>query len=262
MNTEILVAQSVAEFVTTVSDIRNEWSSASEEWVDPWFRGQADAEWQLIPGLYRFKEADEHELRSDFERRARPLAVEEKLFTPWDWYFFGQHYGMPTRLLDWTEGSLLALYFAIRSGISGRDAAVWALDPWWLNTQVLNKNEVMLPTEPEITPYLPHIFSKETLPPFPTAIAAPHVSRRMAVQRACFTIHGRIPDGFSEVAKDGDMKGLAKIVVPHQKLPSIQKDLHTCGISETTVFYDLEGLVRELKGDWTKVKIGTSKTLP
>jgi len=32
----------------------------------------------------------------------------------WDWYFPMQHFGAPTRLLDRTEGAVIALYFAVK----------------------------------------------------------------------------------------------------------------------------------------------------
>ena len=45
--------------------------------------------------------------------------------------FFMQHYGVPTRLLDWTENPFVAIYFALVSmeDIKNVDAAIWMCDP-------------------------------------------------------------------------------------------------------------------------------------
>jgi hypothetical protein len=64
----------------------------------------------------------------------------------WEWYFLMQHSGAPTRLLDWTEGALIALYFAVRNKLDATDAAVWVLDPWSLNEHVLGIDEVIAPS--------------------------------------------------------------------------------------------------------------------
>jgi hypothetical protein len=44
-----------------------------------------------------------------------PSLSDERPRNSWDWYLLMQHSGAPTRLLDWTEGALIALYFAVRN---------------------------------------------------------------------------------------------------------------------------------------------------
>ncbi|MDO8266027.1 MAG: FRG domain-containing protein, partial [Candidatus Saccharibacteria bacterium] len=85
------------------------------------FRGVPDSSYELIPSLGRIPQLidDEimltsYELRiiDEFKRRVSPL-LNYSPKSEWEWLFISQHYGMPTRLLDWTSNPLVALYFAV-----------------------------------------------------------------------------------------------------------------------------------------------------
>ena len=45
-----------------------------------------------------------------------------------EWLSLMRHYGIPTRLLDWTHSFLVAAYFAVDDADKARDCAIWALD--------------------------------------------------------------------------------------------------------------------------------------
>jgi hypothetical protein len=111
-----LVANGLEEFVKQTSDLRKQWL---EDDVLPWFRGHERAEWPLIPKFYRQLPIDrntEDEIREDFITRA-PNLSDCKPANKWEWYFLMQHYGTSTRLLDWSEGALIGLYFAVRQSL-------------------------------------------------------------------------------------------------------------------------------------------------
>lgn len=92
----------------------------------------------------------EDEIREEFIKRAPvlcekvPIGSEQRV--EWEWYFMMQHFGTATRLLDWTEGALIALYFAVRSNDGSDDAAVWVLDPYQLNKRVIGKEWIIPPS--------------------------------------------------------------------------------------------------------------------
>ena len=106
------------------------------------FRGQADASWCLEPKLFReakklgcqdkpqlVLEAESHAL-GDFATR-KHFFGEEYDETPYGGLALMQHYGVPTRLLDWSANAFKALYFAVDhlwEGKEGKDGALWVLD--------------------------------------------------------------------------------------------------------------------------------------
>jgi FRG domain len=259
-----LRVDSVQEFVEVVCGIRDKWIRGAEYFA-PWFRGQTDATWTLEPSIFRYDLlSQEDEIRSEFHRKAPQYLTETPPSNYWEWYFLMQHYGAPTRLLDWSDSALVALYFALtptlrRSG-ENVDAIVWMLDPLWLNMKVLRNPIVMLPSFPVVAKYLTkpysHIDNKDDTrisPKNPAAIDPPFIARRIAVQRSHFTIFGKARDGLTRLAISQDTR-LVGITLAKEKLERMQADLLTLGFSDTSIYPDLRGLsdelIRNQLGNW------------
>lgn len=242
---------SVASYIELVSSIRARWTNADQVLFDPWFRGQRLASWPLHPGLFRHGLAEEEtDMRMEFRRRALQLIPGRMPADDWQWYFLMQYHGAPTRLLDWTDSALVALFFAVSSNPAGSpevdaDAAVWMLDPWALNGAVLGDHRVYDTSWINAAPYLPVLPCADLQPSLPIAIDPPHFTARVAVQRGHFTVFGSDPHGLARVA-GRHVRMLAKLTIARRAVAQIRVDLGTCGIRDTSVFPDLEGLSREL----------------
>lgn len=135
--------KSVPAFVQKIGEDAALWKP-----VFPFFRGERDVDFPtLLPHVFR-ESYDENNLLQSFRRRAHLLDL--PVVPPRDaidqWLFLARHVNLPTRLLDWTEGSLIALYFAL-CGVEryerqeGQDATqtkavVWMLQPMRFNQLV------------------------------------------------------------------------------------------------------------------------------
>jgi FRG domain len=260
----------VSEFLKRVKEIREGWWAKDKDdpWM-PWFRGHQRADWKLCPKLYRDYEPKrreklriEDEMREEFVVRAPALSHIRPADQPdWDWYFLMQHSGTPTRLLDWSEGALIGLYFAVKDNPGYFDAAVWVLDPYKLNKRVVGKQELICPTismnsagKKSLNLWLPPAkFAKinKKLPSAPVPILPAQTAQRISSQRSCFTIHGSDQNGLDKLQGD-DL--LIKIVIPSINVTEIKKELEVCGIDDATIFPDLDGLGRCISARWKSDK--------
>jgi len=267
---------SLSEFLSKVSGLRSDWpqdkraKSRGDE-HSLWFRGQKEASWGLSPKLHRpeFRKADENEIRHEFQSRGLQLVQGRIPSTTYEWYFLMQHYEVPTRLLDWTDNPLMALFFAIyEKKDSDIDAAVWVVDPWWINAanKALKKKEIegpLLSDWEEAGFYLPGLedafAGAEVKMKFPAAIDPPHVDRRLAVQGSHFLIFGTKRDLTEmEELTTGKRARLAKITISGGAIGAIETELDDLGINVATVFPDLVALGKYLKHRWTRTSGGTA----
>jgi hypothetical protein len=249
---------STGQFIEQVRHIRDTWAFEDKEFFNPWFRGQRDASWGLTPSLYRYPDLNNKEarIRANFKRQGSLLVMERVPSSDWEWYFLMQHYGAPTRLLDWSDGALLALFFALSPSSAGSPdihagATVWVLDPKWLNKQVIGKHEVLsVDSKKEVAGYLPDVYGEALQETSPVALSPVNIARRLGVQRSRFTIHGTDKEGLQKHWRRRRSR-LVKIIIKESAIHKMRMDLGTCGIWDTTIFPDLEGLGREILRDWT-----------
>lgn len=134
---KIYTVENIDQLINVVEEIFYETKS---RW---WFRGQKEKSWGLLPHIRRgYTRQQERFLTNLFYTRARVRYSNCPNDSDYGaWLALMQHYGLPTRLLDWTESPLVAAYFAIgfsfdidRTNFSiNDDAAIWVLNPTRLN---------------------------------------------------------------------------------------------------------------------------------
>lgn len=199
---------------------------------DGWiFRGQRDAYWTGTASIRRepYVQVVQHvgqrevEIRSlrRFKREAQRFLDGMLPANDWEWLAIAQHYGVPTRLLDWTRNPLVALFFSVWGNRGDRDGVVIGfktqrppVDPEVVSPFDIDKIELYLPN---------------------------HLAPRVAAQDALFTAE---PDSDCESSPGlGRPKGL---YIAADSVLGVKGELYALGMSERTLFPGLQSLGHEL----------------
>jgi len=219
----------------------------------------------LTPSLYRYRDdltvpelvGLEAELLTMFRQRSVPH-YPPAAATQWDYYFVMQHFGVPTRLLDWSENALIALYFAVldaehhrgENAFFAESAAVWVLDPELWNDHALadlgGGRRILSTTEDIVDPYRPG--SPMPMRHLPLALYGAHTNPRIVAQRGSFVIFGGVRDSMESHYEDRRFPdgALLKIELSTFALGSARDSIDALGMTESMIYPDLEGLAREL----------------
>lgn len=210
-----------------------------------WFRGQSISSWPLVPSLARKKAhlAAEAALRKRFMQNAVPH-VDRMPTEEWEWMFLMQHHRAPTRLLDWTESPLAALFFAVSEEKHlKRDAAVWCLDPIALNTEARVTgfrfaNEIpAFGIDKVLNNYLPSSVDESPSVMSAVAIMGPRNTARMAAQLGVFTVNHREHTPIEDI---GDGKHAWRWIVPASAKKTLRAELALLGFTALTLFPELD----------------------
>lgn len=230
-----------------------------------WYRGAGDTAYSLVPGLARRTPAPPPEdlcriekgIANSFAQRSPPF-LNSTFATDWKMLFYMQHYGIPTRLLDWTESPFVGLFFALTSvkrdgaGVPITDAALWLCDPIAWNRTALShisfSGEVLDESCEELKAYSPssEVDQRATLP---VMIYGTHNSPRIVAQRGVFALFGKGIEGMETVFSNGKFPAdaMQRIIIRKDLINDMLDSLHRKGFAESTIYPDLFGLSLEIK---------------
>jgi hypothetical protein len=160
------------------------------------------------------------------------------------WLALARHHGLPTRLLDWTEGPIVAAFFAAYPP-DGKDGAIWSLNPHLLNDRLMGTAGIFLPgTAKGAAELFMKAFTEDPVSKKRIAAVQPYeVDFRMLLQLSRFTVH----DSKTAIeALIDDDRVLRKYTIPKGAKGRMAAELEALGLRRSSLFPDLETLAEFL----------------
>ncbi|PEP80761.1 FRG domain-containing protein [Bacillus toyonensis] len=256
-------------------------------WI--WFRGHSDKSFELDSGLFRVSKKTnkrhsvkeylhmEDNLSQSFKAQASTFVKEDYM----ELMFIMQHYGLKTRLLDWTDSFSTALYFAFNEWkySEGGDASIWLLDPHALNL-ILHHDDGIFTADDiknvhnaiDLSKFMKNneIFNEKSFAVYPSKN-----SPRLLSQSGFFTLQGNLLKTLEEEVKEfcpkpdevikvcttlGEEKEycpkldevLKQIILPNNLVECIYEYLTINGVNHFSVYNDMESLCKTLNDDFSE----------
>lgn len=249
-----------------------------------WYRGQSHAEYRLVPSAYRYAVAvedwagreieqervnfsgrqsvnvcfpDYGKMLQEFKKEAGNLfAVKPQ--NDIGWLCLGQHYGLPTPLLDWSTDPLIGLYFAtcnaptdydevqkmmgdcfeenIRDELSCCCASVFVIDPLMVNIEYFKEKDAVRAFDVEAMADYGFIMNHmESWVQPPICISGLKTDRRMCRQSGNFTLYSKqlMPMDFIEYFR----KSMVKILIPFTSIATMREVLDSLDINDDSIYF-------------------------
>jgi hypothetical protein len=241
------------------------WNADLQRFRSPFaFRGLESTDQKLSNSLRRLSAGHssiatlEQSLLRNFRKYAyaAPAMGVESI---WHWLALGQHYGLPTRLIDWTYSPFVALHFATATPTDyDRDGVVWCVNFVEANKLLPKRLKAILEDEQSQTftvdmlsgfPSL-KAFDSLAREPFVVFIEPPSLDTRILNQFALFSLMADAGASF-EGWLDAHPDLCRRVIIPAELKWEVRDMLDQGNINERTLFPGLDGLSRWLERYYT-----------
>lgn len=245
------------------------------------YRGHNNrAEYTLTPGIMRYKytrkmlfippySAEEMDILYDFISEACRFINDISVNDTLAWLEIAQHFGIPTRLLDFSENPLIALYVACTDSLGNiatkENGCVWIVNSTSYNKKFHNIKEIStdisisLDNVKRIIRNMENNSSSE-MPEYPYIYKPYHRKERMSAQASVFMLWGKKIGPLTDIVQADDYivectekqhdKILCEIEIPKARKETIVEQLNLCGVNQKLMYPGLDGVGRYIRAKY------------
>ena len=211
-------------------------------------RGHGDSEYSLLPSALRVDDSGNRKYtRQSIAYFLNEFKVNSHNYLeyPWDiksdfeWMIYAQHYGLPTRLLDFTYSHIISLMFSVENTfneLEQTDGAVWFLNPVALNNKHCKQSQILTIGKDNVL----------NLDNFDGGVVVQgrKINKRITAQNGVFIYFQDNTEPSEKQICDEDI--LRKIVIDGEAKRDIVTSLYSLGIGKTQIYPELTSVAQDI----------------
>lgn len=226
--------RSVGEFISCLHE-----TSTSKRRL---FRGQ-NTDKPLLPRIMRLAKENhispsdingiERKMLKRFRQESVPMLQLTGELADWELMSIAQHWGMPTRLLDWTANPLAGLWFAVSADPPNEKdyGVVWVLE---------GPNEKTFKDEEDVFALKNTCFFEP-----------PYLDRRIIAQSGWFSVYRHNRQEFLPLEKQERFADkVTRFIITRDCFQSLRQELRLLGVNHVAIFPDLHGLGADIQAEF------------
>lgn len=291
-----IVIKNVSEYIEIISNLNCHHESGHDTQSPYIYRGMSNYEFRLLPSIFRKIKNFDLTINETIENYKYPCNNKEKFMLKsfiskaksqlpnisvddyHIWLEYAQHYGVPTRLLDWTTNPLVALFFSCNNAFDcnlfdGRydenSAVVYILNEVKYREYSIRKNNNNKSVKNIVNKYYKDKNNTISID-YPVVYHTYYIDNRMLSQSGCFMLWGNIKHDLEKMLSERNYistnlliednycfdllsnkdEFIGKIIIDGQCKRKILYDLDLLGINNSFIFPGLDGIGKTIENEF------------